>query len=309
MNTDDTDQIETRLSQKDVKYFSLPIRQPFDWEALLAFLRARATPGVETVTDSAYLRTIDCDGVSQIISVTYDRQSASLRCDCSTGLSKTHAGAVEACVGQIFKPDVNTDPIEEFLGRSRRLAALVRQQPGLRVPGGWSAFEVATRAVLGQQISVPAATTLMGRLVRLAGTRLSERAWLFPTASQVLKSDLSQLGVPGQRRETLKGLAAFFAEHGDACVTQPDARERLLSIKGIGKWTSGYILMRTSQDHDHWPEGDLVLRKALSNGKTQMDVAGLEKAFSQWSPYRSYATIHIWRGYGSSKSSNGSSDE
>jgi DNA-3-methyladenine glycosylase II len=309
MNTDDTDQIETRLSQRDVKYFSLPVRQPFDWESLLAFLRARATPGVETVTDSAYLRTIDCDGAPQTISVTYDRQSASLRIDCSTGLSKAHAGAVEACVRQLFKSDINTSSIEEFLGRSRRLAALVRQQAGLRVPGGWSAFEVAVRAVLGQQISVPAATTLMGRLVRLAGTRLSESVWLFPTAVQVLRADLSQLGVPGQRRETLKRLAAFFAEHGDACVAEPNARERLLSIKGIGKWTAGYILMRTSQDDDHWPEGDLVLRKALSNGKAQMDAARLEKAFSQWSPYRGYATIHIWRSYGSSKNSKANNSE
>jgi AraC family transcriptional regulator of adaptative response / DNA-3-methyladenine glycosylase II len=149
----------------------------------------------------------------------------------------------------------------------------------------------------------------MGRLVRLAGTQLSESAWLFPTANQILKSDLSQLGVPGQRRETLKGLAAFFAEHGDVCVIQPDARERLLSIKGIGKWTTGYILMRTSRDYDHWPEGDLVLRKALSNGNAQMDAARLEKTFSQWGPYRGYATIHIWRGYVSSKKSNASNSQ
>jgi DNA-3-methyladenine glycosylase II len=285
-------------------YFSLRVQQPFDWESLLAFLRVRATPGVETVTDSTYLRTIDCDGAPQTVSVTYDRRSASLRVDCSAGLAKVRVGALEACVRQIFKPDTNTRPIEEFLGRSAQLAAFVWEQPGLRVPGGWSAFEVAVRAVLGQQISVPAATTLMGRLVRLTGTRLNESAWLFPTASQVLKSDLSQLGVPGQRRATLQGLAALFAEHGDACVAQPDARDRLLAIKGIGQWTVGYILMRTSQSHDHWPEGDLVLRKALSNGKVQMDTGRLEKAFNQWSPYRGYATIHIWRSYGSSKNSN-----
>src|SRR5262249_14158349 len=157
---------------------------------------------------------------------------------------------IAACVQQIFKADVDTSPIEEFLGRSARIATLIKQQPGLRVPGGWSAFEVATRAVLGQQISVAAATTHMGRLVRLAGTKLSENAWLFPTAKLVLNADLSRLGMPGQRRETLKGLAAFFAEQGDSCVTQRDARNRLLAIKGIGKWTAGYILMRTSKDDD-----------------------------------------------------------
>jgi 3-methyladenine DNA glycosylase/8-oxoguanine DNA glycosylase len=162
--------------------------------------------------------------------------------------------------------------------------------------------------VLGQQISVPAATTLMGRLVRLSGSRLSENEWLFPTAEHVLRADLSKLGVPGQRRETLKGLAAFFADHGDRCVLESSAREKLLSIKGIGRWTAGYILMRSSQDHDHWPEGDLVLRKALGGSKTLMDVARLEKAFKQWSPYRGYATVHLWRGYGG-KNSNAKHDE
>lgn len=115
----------------------------------------------------------------------------------------------------------------------------------------------------------------------------------------MVRADLTKLGVPGQRRETLKALAVFFAEHGDECVALADVRERFLAIKGIGKWTAGYILMRTSRDHDHWPEGDLVLRKALDHGKGQMDSARLEKMFHQWRPYRGYATIHLWRGYGS----------
>lgn len=285
-------------------YLSLPVKNPFDWDALLAFLRARATPGVETVTDSAYLRSVGSAGNSETIRVTYEPQTSSLRVAVPSDLNEAGQCEIAECVRQIFKADADTTPIEEFLGRSARIAKFVRQQPGLRVPGGWSAFEVATRAVLGQQISVPAATTLMGRLVRLAGTQVNENAWLFPTASQVLQADLEKLGVPGQRRETLKGLAAFFAEHGDACVTQPDAKEQLLSIKGIGNWTAGYILMRTSLDDDHWPEGDLVLRKALGNCKRQIDVAGLEKTFKQWSPYRAYATIHLWRGYGSGKNSN-----
>ena len=153
------------------------------------------------------------------------------------------------------------------------------------------------RAILGQQVSVPAATTLMGRLVRAAGTRLNESSWLFPTAEQIVQSNLSGLGVPGSRLETVKTLAAFFAEHGEDCLAHPDIRDRLLALKGIGKWTAGYILMRTAASHDHWPEGDLILRKALSNGKTMIAHAALEQAFSRWSPYRSYATIHIWKGY------------
>jgi DNA-3-methyladenine glycosylase II len=177
----------------------------------------------------------------------------------------------------------------------------------LRVPGGWSAFEIAVRAILGQQISVPAATTLMGRLVQIAGTRLSETDWLFPTPEQILNSGLRGLGIPGSRLETVKSLAGFFAEHGDDCLALADVKARLLAIKGIGKWTAGYILMRAGDGHDHWPEGDLVLRKALSRKKTMITAAGLEQAFRQWSPYRSFATIHLWRGYVSSKNSNATS--
>ena len=150
------------------------------------------------------------------------------------------------------------------------------------------------RAILGQQVSVPAATTLMGRLVRAAGTRLDEWSWLFPTAEQIAQSDLSGLGVPGSRRKTVKTLAAFFAEQ---CPEHADIKDRLLALRGIGKWTAGYILMRTASGHDHWPEGDLILRKALSKDKAMIAHAVREQAFSRWSPYRSYATIHIWKGY------------
>lgn len=285
--------------------FALPVQTPFDWESLLGFMRVRATPGVETVTERVYTRTITGAARPQRLSVTYDPASAMLQIAYSGNAASRSAVASRA--KQIFKPDVSTQPIETFLGSDKWLAGIVARQPGLRVPGGWSAFEIAVRAILGQQISVPAATTLMGRLVRLAGTRLSETDWLFPAPEHVLKSGLRGLGVPASRLETVKSLASFFVEHGDACLALAGAKARLLAIKGIGKWTAGYILMRTGDGHDHWPEGDLVLRKALSRKKTMITASGLEQAFSQWSPYRSFATIHLWRGYISSKNSNATS--
>ena len=271
---------------------------PFDWEYLLAFMRLRATPGVENVSDSAYTRTIADGTTSQTLSVSFD--PAGERLQIAFSGNSASRSMVEGRTRQIFKTDVSTLPIETFLRRDKWLASVVARQPGLRVPGGWSAFEIAVRAILGQQISVPAATTLMGRLVRMAGTRLTETAWLFPVPESVLQSRLSGLGVPASRLETVKSLAAFFAEHGDKCVALTDVKARLLAIKGIGKWTAGYILMRTGDGHDHWPEGDLILRKSLSRTQTMITPAGLEQAFSQWSPYRSYATIHLWRGYVSS---------
>jgi DNA-3-methyladenine glycosylase II len=275
--------------------FALPVQQPFDWESLLAFLRLRATPGVEIVTDSAYTRTIAEGAAAHAFSVTYDSATATLQVDYSGKASEL--SLVESRAKQMFKPHVSTAPIETFLNRDPWLCGFVQRQAGLRVPGGWSALEIAMRAILGQQVSVPAATTLMGRLVRAAGARLSELSWLFPTAEQIAQSDLGGLGIPGSRMETVKTLAAFFAEHGEQCLEHADIRNRLLALKGIGKWTAGYILMRTATSRDHWPEGDLILRKALSDGKTMIAHAVLERAFSRWSPYRSYATIHIWKGY------------
>lgn len=274
---------------------TLPVEQPFDWESLLAFLRLRATPGVETVTDSAYTRTITNGVAAQTLSVTYDSKAATLQVVYS-GETSTRKLA-EGRARQMFKPDVSTVPIEAFLCRDPWLNGFVKRQAGLRVSGGWSALEIAMRAILGQQVSVPAATTLMGRLVRAAGTHLNESSWLFPTAEQIAQSDISGLGVPGSRMETVKLLARFFAENGDDCLAQENIKDRLLALKGIGNWTAGYILMRTAVSHDHWPEGDLILRKALSKDKTMIAHAALEQAFSRWSPYRGYATIHIWKGY------------
>jgi AraC family transcriptional regulator of adaptative response / DNA-3-methyladenine glycosylase II len=122
-------------------------------------------------------------------------------------------------------------------------------------------------------------------------------AWLFPSPERVVQSTLSSLGTPGSRLEAVKSLAALFAENGEHCLAQADVKSRLLAIKGVGKWTAGYILMRTGESLDHWPEGDLVLRKALSRDTVMIALAALEQAFSQWTPYRSYATLHIWRGY------------
>src|SRR5262249_23131734 len=151
----------------------------------------------EKVTEAAYIRTISGSGPQQTVSVTYDTSKSKLQV--SYTAAACERSIVELGVRRTFQPDVKTRPIEAFLGRDRRLSTLMVRQPGLRVPGGWCAFEIAMRAILGQQVSVAAGTTLMGRLVRLAGTQLEDKAWLFPTPGQVLQADLRKMGVPGSR--------------------------------------------------------------------------------------------------------------
>src|SRR5262249_13378819 len=139
-----------------INRFALPVQAPFDWQSLLAFLRIRATPGVEKVTEAAYIRTISGSGPQQTVSVTYATSKTKLQV--SDTAAACERSIVELGVRRTFQPDVKTRPIEAFLGRDRRLSTLMVRQPGLRVPGGWCAFEIAMRAILGQQVSVAAGT-------------------------------------------------------------------------------------------------------------------------------------------------------
>ena len=275
--------------------FDLRVVLPFDWQSLLDFLKRRAVPGVETVSDSSYSRVFATATPPGRLTATFDRVKARIQVSHSGGSETAHE--IKARLQQLFRSDTSTRAAEAFLGADRRLGRWVRRQPGLRVPGGWNAFEVAVRAVIGQQITVAAATTLMGRLVRIAGTRAGESNWLFPTPAAVAAADLGRLGMPRKRAETVRSLAAFFAEHGDSWLVRPEAGQMLLGLPGIGPWTAGYILMRAGCAHDDWPVGDLVLRKALGGHGHVLSHAALDKLFSRWNPYRSLATIHIWKGY------------
>jgi 3-methyladenine DNA glycosylase/8-oxoguanine DNA glycosylase len=272
-------------------YFEHPVSQPFDWSSLMAFLALRATPGVEAVRDGVYTRTLGEASSPGTLSVSYDPQRSCLRVEHSG--SPQDQREIAARIRQFFRTETNTAPIESFLRKDRWLRGFVERQPGLRVPGGWNTFEIALRAVMGQQVSVPAATTLMGRLMRAAATWIDDAWCIFPSPEQVMQADLRKLGMPGKRIETLRGLARFFLTH--QC---PLSMEELVSIPGIGRWTAGYILMRSATDTaDHWPEGDLVLRKALSPASGLVSHAAMARIFEQWSPWRSYATLHIWKGY------------
>ena len=274
---------------------------PFDWQSLLAFLRLRATPGVESVTGSAYSRNCGSEASPYRLTVTHDPAKRILEIECNAASSEQ--SSITDRVRRLFKADVDTRKIESFLSQDCRLNRFVTQQPGLRVPGGWSGFEIAARAILGQQVSVAAATTLMGRLVRLCETRINGNDWLFPSPGQVAAANLSALGVPKKRMETLRSLACLFTAQDEQFLQENSAMDSLLAISGVGRWTAGYILMRTSASHDYWPEGDLVLRKAFSSGKKLIGSAELARVFRRWSPYRGYASIHVWRGYVSSANS------
>ncbi|HEX7932434.1 MAG TPA: DNA 3-methyladenine glycosylase 2, partial [Paraburkholderia sp.] len=199
----------------DVATLELPYKPPFDWPRLLRFFGGRATPGVETVEEGAYRRAIEWTGDSGTLSV---RQHPRKRCLVASieGPVSRHADALAAPIAKMF--DLHADPkkIGADLACDPWLAPLIDAAPGLRVPGAWSGFELVVRAIVGQQVSVKAATTIIGRLVQRGGERIDghphdNTAWRFPTPEALASIDLAQIGMPGKRVAALQGFARAVA--------------------------------------------------------------------------------------------------
>jgi AraC family transcriptional regulator, regulatory protein of adaptative response / DNA-3-methyladenine glycosylase II len=288
-------------AQHDAVTLRLAYRPPLDWEAALRFLAARATFGVERVDGGVYQRTVELHGAPGTIEVEKGAHGAHLVLRARLG---DPAGLLEAVdrVRRIF--DLTADPlrIAGDLERSAGppLLAALRAAPGLRVPGAWDGFELAVRAVLGQQISVAGASTLCGRLVQAFGKPVSlgrGLTHLFPSPDALAQADVAAIGLPKARAHAVRALARAVADHTlrlDAARGLDDAIARLCRVPGIGEWTAHYIALRAFGEPDAFPASDLGLRKALAGEKPPLspaEVAGLAEA---WRPWRAYAAMALW---------------
>jgi AraC family transcriptional regulator of adaptative response / DNA-3-methyladenine glycosylase II len=273
-------------------------RPPLDWEALLAFLAARGTAGVEEVEGGAWRRTVRLGKATGWVEVTADPGRPALRARISLSL----AGALmplAARLRALFDLDARPDAVAAHLGRHPALRGSLGRHPGLRVPGAFDGFEAAARVVLGQQVTVRAATTVAGRLAAALGepiaTPFPGLARLSPTPEAVAAAGedrLAGLGMPGARARTLLALAAEVAagrlaldRHAGA-----EARERLLALPGVGDWTAEVVAMRALGDPDAFPAGDLAVKRALGAASAREAVARAEA----WRPWRAYAAVHLW---------------
>jgi AraC family transcriptional regulator of adaptative response / DNA-3-methyladenine glycosylase II len=273
-------------------------RVPFDGSSLLTFLEHRALSGVEEVVDGRYRRTIWTANGPAVIELeplpNAGQVLLRLQLEDLRGLSHI----VQRC-RQLFDLDADPDAVAETLSADETLAPLVAAHPGLRVPGTVDGWELAVRAVLGQQISVAAARTVAGRLVARLGTPLavSQRSLthVFPRPEVVADADLTGLGLTGRRVETLRTLARTVAE-GTLVLDRGTDREEtariLLALPGIGPWTVSYISMRALGDPDAFPSTDLGLRDAVQ--RLGIAATSLEKRAERWRPWRAYAAIHLW---------------
>ncbi len=244
---------------------TLAVRPPFRWDAIVAFLSARTIDAIESFEGNRKYR-------RESVTIEYDGTAVRL-------ISPTIGGEHEAAARRMFDLDADSAAIDEHLGRDPILRRLIAQRPGTRVPGAWSPFELAVRAIVGQQISVRGATTIMNRLSPIL------------TPAQLAAADIP--GMPRSRSDAIRGMARAVAE--DPALLLPGgmldaAIERLTALRGIGPWTAHYIAMRALGHGDAFPESDLGLRKAAA----ALRIRNLSERAERWRPYRAYAAMMLW---------------
>lgn len=287
----------------DALALRLAYRPPFDFASLLAFLRDRALPGIEQVDAHAYARVFGppaAPGWLRVSAWPDGEPALKLELHCP---QPARLPGVVARVRRLFDLDADPQAIAGVLRPDATLRPLLRKHPGLRLPGSWDGFEIAVRAVLGQQVSVAAARTLAARLVQRHGALLAPAPLpgldqLFPTPEALADADLRELGVTSARAATIRGLArALLDGRVDFDASQPlDAFvARWTALPGIGEWTAHYMAMRALGHPDAFPAADLVLRRAAARGGDALSAKALNATAAAWRPWRAYAVIHLWR--------------
>jgi AraC family transcriptional regulator, regulatory protein of adaptative response / DNA-3-methyladenine glycosylase II len=275
----------------------LGVRPPFDGASLLRFFAARAVCGVEVCSATALTRTLALPHGAAVIEL--EPQAAQLVVRLWLDDVRDLGAAVDRC-RRLFDVDADPGAIAAVLCGDPLLAPLVSAHPGLRVPGCVDAHEIAVRAVLGQQVSVARATSLLSALTEQVGVPLGQPrhgvSCLFPTAAAVAGADLSGLGLTSERAATLRRLTGALARGDIDLDVGADSRDvvgQLMSIRGIGEWTATYIAMRGLRDPDAFPAGDLGLRRAFARAGGG-DARSLRERAERWRPWRAYATVQLW---------------
>jgi AraC family transcriptional regulator of adaptative response / DNA-3-methyladenine glycosylase II len=278
----------------------LPCRTPFDGKALLAFFAARATPGVESVDGDRYLRTVRIGGQPGVIDLRLDAGNVLLTMH---GIGTPGIFPIVQRCREMFDLDAPMQEIADVLTRDDVLRSLLDENPGVRVPGAWDGFELTVRAILGQQISVKAATTIAGRIAKAYGEPLRDQGFpglthLFPVPERLARARFKNTGLTRRRAETLRRVAQAAVSGSltfDASQDPAAFRESLIAIPGIGEWTAQYAAMRALKNPDAFPAADLGLLRAFDGpGGQRLRPAQLEEMSQDWRPWRAYAALLLW---------------
>jgi AraC family transcriptional regulator of adaptative response / DNA-3-methyladenine glycosylase II len=275
--------------------FRLGFRPPYNWEGMLAFLRPRATRGVEEVTTDTYRRTISLNGSDGYFEASLDENRLGLVVRIQFGDSRALFLIIER-IRRMFDLSADWQAITARLRRDPALARRIEASPGLRVPGSWDGFELAVRAILGQQVTVKGASVLAARLASQFGRPILATGGLthlFPTPQVLVDAKLSNVGLTTARGETIRCLARAVCDgqiQFDRIVAIEPFLARLCEIPGIGDWTAQYVAMRALGEPDAFPSTDLGLLRALN----LLDPRELERRAEGWRPWRAYAAMYLW---------------
>ncbi|MDC1210592.1 hypothetical protein N8087_01560 [Porticoccaceae bacterium] len=251
----------------------LQVVQPFPWPQLLHYLSFRLVPEFESVEQNHYQRVYG-DG---LVRVTFDQPKGLLQI--KSDLAGDQLDDVIARVSRIFHPQLCTKVIyQQLIPHLPRLEKTL----GFRPLGCWDPFELCLRTIIGQQVTVAAANTIMRRLIQRCGQL---------TPETVIAADLTNMGMPGARVATLTGLARAIVEGDlDLSLAWPELRSALIKLRGIGPWTCDYLAIRLGMDEDAFPETDVGLMRAANAESAKALLASAE----QWRPYRAYAAVSLW---------------
>jgi AraC family transcriptional regulator, regulatory protein of adaptative response / DNA-3-methyladenine glycosylase II len=285
----------TETPPRNQYLFRLGFRPPYDWSAMLAFLAPRMIPGVEALYLGRYRRSIALNGEEGYFDVSLDQKKDVLNVCIQFGDPRSLFFIIER-IRAMFDLDADSREIARCLGSDPLLGPQVEAAPGLRVPGCWNGFELAVRAILGQQISVKAASTLAGRIASAFGRRFSTASGLthlFPTPQTLADANLAGIGLPTARAKTIQALARAVHDgqiRFEGIVESDSFLAQLCQIPGIGTWTAHYVAMRALGEPDAFPSSDLGLLHA-----TDLDSPReLEERAEPWRPWRSYAAMYLW---------------
>ncbi|NJR65512.1 MAG: DNA-3-methyladenine glycosylase 2 family protein [Leptolyngbyaceae cyanobacterium CRU_2_3] len=284
----------------------LPFSPPYNWTALMQFLMPRATPGLEVASLERYQRAIGLDGLHGWIEVRPVAGQNYLLAQIHFPKVARLSHIVER-LSNMFDLSSNIAEISAHFQTDPILSPVVALQPGLRIPGVWDAFEMAVRAILGQQVSVAAATTLAGRLVTTYGEPLqlaqpdAHLRFVFPRPEVLVEAlaeaDLTPLGITKPRAKAIASLAAVAAQNPQFFSqfhSLEDAVQKLCQLPGIGEWTAQYIAMRALREPDAFPTGDLGLLRSMAAIGYPVTKAQLAEHSQAWRPWRAYAALHLW---------------
>ena len=275
---------------------TLAYRPPYDWDAIIGFLAARAIPGIETVKPNLYRRTF----AGGTVAVSHEPVRRRLRVAVRLG-DVAQLPSILTRVQRVFDLGADPDAIAAHLSLDPALTSLVARRPGLRVPGGWDGFEMAVRAVIGQQITIAGARQLLGKLVGAYGASIDGGTdgltHVFPAPARLVDAEIASLGMPRARGAAISNVArAALADPAlfERGASLDDGIAKLCAVAGIGDWTAHYIAIRAMREPDAFPSSDIGLLRALAeNGVRPTPKEVLARA-EAWRPWRAYAAQHLW---------------